>query len=285
MKKIIILLVAALALLPSCKKKQQENTFSIIGKQWLLTDSEGNKQIYDFSTESGCYFLLGAFWKDLPDATYLVDEHSIYPYAVVPAEDCFRIKVEVVGDGTPESSLYEEYYDVTEKTFSLRSIYHDSSRDITENWQGSVLEKPVKVLRTPLKYIEFNQNGYYANLRTTSKGRERFQQMGKNKASWAVVILGKEGAEGDYADVDVSGKIVAVTHSFDEPKSEPLTPTQKLEIAAGKGASAIVLLYKFDYQKPMTLEQFNTLPSDNSSIPYAVFGFDLKPGNYKITGN
>ena len=280
MKKIIILLVAALALLPSCKKKQQENTFSIIGKQWLLTDSEGNKQIYDFSTESGCYFLLGAFWKDLPDATYLVDEHSIYPYAVVPAEDCFRINVEVVGDGTPESSLYEEYYDITEKTFSLRSIYHDSSRDITENWQGSVVEKPVKVIRTPLKYIGLRKGGYYPSLRTPEKVRKRFIQMGKEQSAWQVIVLGKEGYEGDYADVDVNGKIVAVTHSFDEPKSEPLTPTQKLTIAAAKGASAIFFIY--EQKQPMSLEQFNTLPSDDASIPYAIAGYEFKADTYNI---
>jgi hypothetical protein len=286
MRKIFAILVAVLTLLPSCKKNQdtpEKPQYSPIGKQWLLTSTTDDySMIYDYTAEPGYCFRLSSDWKNLPDATYLVSDNSIYPYTCLEAEDCFRMKVEVYGDGTPEARLIEEFYDMTETTASLRSIYHDSSRDITEYYNASVMTKPVKIIRSPLKYLAFQKGFMTCNLRTSSRSRERLLEMGKSK-KWQIVNLGAEGSESDYAGKDFSGKIVTVQHSFVQPKAGALTPTQKLDIAARKGAAAVIILFVQDPRYPMTLEQFNTLPADDSSIPFATFGsFDFEEGLYQI---
>ena len=286
MRKIFAILIAVLTLLPSCNKKQPDTPakpISPIGKQWLLTSPAGGySMIYDYTAEPGSCFRLSADWKDLPDATYLVSDNSIYPYTCIDAEDCFRMNVKVYGDGTPEVRLIEEFYDMTETSGSMRSIYHDSSIDETEYYKVSLIDKPVKVIRSPLRYIAFQKGFMTCNLQTSARSRERLLEMGKSK-KWQIVNLGAEGAESDYSGKDVNGKIVTIRHSFIQPKSEALTPTQKLEIAARKGAAAVVFLYARDAKHPMTLDQFNTLPADGSSVPFALFGsFDFEEGSYQI---
>ena len=275
MKRTVLLLVAAFAVLPSCNKHPNtpDGDSPSFAKQWLLK-FESYEQVYDYSVEPGFCFRAPGFWKDLPDATYLVDDMAIYPYTYVARDGGYRLTVKVYGDGTPEARLYEDFDNITETTASYKSTYHDSTVDEVETARATVMAKPVKMIRSPFCYVGLKLGFGTSNLQTTPGGQERFGQMARAQSGWKVVVLGKEGAAADYAGVDVSGKIVAVTHTFTQPakRSAGLTPAQKREIAAGQGAAGLILQYEYDYEKPFTLDQYNTIPNDRTGIPVAIYG-------------
>ena len=272
-RSIVFLLATALAVLPSCNKKpgtpEGGGKDSPFNRQWLLT-FEGYGEIYDYSVEPGFCYHAPLFWKDLPEATYLVPEQSISSYTFTEKDGYYHSTVSLISD-RPGASLYEDFYNVTEKTASFKSIYHDAGMDEEDHATATVVEKPVKMVRTPFQYLGLKRGIATSNMRVGPGSLATFREMSGN---WRLVVLGKEGAESDYAAVDVSGAIVAVNHTFDQPTKAgaTLTPAQKRDIAAAKGAAALILQYENDNQKPFTLEQYKTIPDDTAHIPIAVFG-------------
>lgn len=296
MNKLFYLSLAALTVMAvSCKKKNADAgavQYPSVQKQWLITiEEEGGSSyssIYDYSAEAGFQYRLLKEWKDLPDATYLVDENSIYPCAISQKDGVYHLDIQVYGDGSPDVRYYEEFSNVTDKKASFKSVYHDSSHDFVEQGTAVVVEKPVKVVRNPMVYVEVCRMGFiYCTLSTNAEGQKQFEAMAKEKKKWPLVVMDGSGAESDYKDLDVSGKMVAVHHAFPGVGASEtgLTPAQKLDIAAAKGAAALILMYTMNTtSSPFTLDQYNTLPKGAKSIPLAIFGSEssLANDNYEI---
>lgn len=290
-KKLLFLSLAALVVLAgSCKKQPADSDkYASVLKQWRITfeGEDSYSSIYDYAAEPGCCLRMSDFWKDLPDATYLVDNAWVYPCTSYSVNDgVYHLEITVSGDGTPDVRYYEEFSDVTETTASWKSVYHDSTRDIVEYGKAEVMKKPVKVMRNPLGYVAFVRLGFvWSYVRTPVSGVKQFEALSKQKSKWTVLSLDGEGAESDYEGIEASGKIISVHHTFPGVgKAETgLTVAKKREIAAKKGAAALILLYTYDYSSPMTLDQYNTLPNDDKSIPVAIWGGDkLVNDNYEI---
>lgn len=278
MKKLLYLFLSALVMLAvSCKKQPSEaSAYSSVQKQWLIT-VEGEEEycsIYDYAVEPGNCFRISEGWRNLPDATYLVDEHSIYPCTYSVADGVYHLDIKVYGDGSPEVRYYEEFSNVTETTASFKSVYHDSSRDIVENGRAEVVKHPVKIVRNPMSYVTLRRMGWiWYTLRASVQHVKQFEAMASQKTSWEMVVLDGTGLESEYAGKDVSGKMVAVHYAFPKVGASEtgLTIAERREIAARKGAVALIIMYTMDSSSPLTLEQYNTLPQDTKSIPIALF--------------
>lgn len=263
----ILLFLALVSVFAACNKKAPDKGLEPVLKQWLFVpdNGDGGDAVYDFTLDGQKCASVNASWLDYPDATYFVWKQLVAPFTGTRENDTYHLTVKESWGGTTDYIFTE----VSDDSARLTIKYGGTSAGETV-YPGrlSIPKKHIKLVESPLVTIGFQRGVRTHNLGVTEDALNAFKKLAEQKEKWQIVQIKAEGAPGDYDNIDVSGKIVAVNHpNIIEGKAD-YSVSQKINTAMGKGAVGLVLNIGSDL--PIAREQYDDIPA-NSKIPVAIW--------------